>query len=89
MGRMAESPEELYQKKTLKGFEEMSQLLNIPSSQQLEEQIEQLQTREDNLLRESERYRTVCRYVLSTDYLTKETLLAILGIEEEKEKELK
>lgn len=38
-------------------------------------------TREDMLLRESERYKTACRYVKSTDYISKETLVAILGIE--------
>jgi hypothetical protein len=39
-------------------------------------------TREDMLLRESERYKTACRYVLSTDYISKDTLIAILSIEE-------
>lgn len=43
-------------------------------------------TREDMLLRESERYKTACRYVLSTNYVSKEILLAILGIEEKTSK---
>lgn len=44
--------------------------------------ISGVSAQEDTNLRESERYRTACRYVLSTDYVSKETLIAILGIEE-------
>lgn len=37
---------------------------------------------ENKLIRESERYQAICRYVLSTDYVSKEVLIAILGLEE-------
>ena len=43
------------------------------------------QTREDTLLRESERYKTACRYVKTTDYLDRNVLIAILDIKETEE----
>lgn len=44
---------------------------------------------ENKLIRDSERYAAVCRYVLSTDYPDRNVLLAILGIKETEETENK